>query len=558
MLRLLFLLVLVYSVVGNVVVHSRSSCKSGSFPDLYEASISELSDGLSKGHFTSVDLVKAYFARIDEVNLKGPKLRAVIETNPSALKAAQQADTLRKQGKVLSPLHGIPILLKDNIATRIEDGMNTTAGSYALVGSVPPSDSTLAKKLRDAGAIILGKAALSEFANYRGNNIPSGWSGRGGQATSPYYKQGDACGSSTGSGISSAIGLTAASLGSETDGSIICPSNRNNLVGIKPTVGLTSRYLVIPISQNQDTVGPMARSVADAAAILSIIAGRDPNDKFSEAQPSKVPNYSAHLKKDGLKGARIGVLRKVFTNSTLGGFPDYIVTEYDKAVKQLKSLGATIVDPADLADVDEIVASNNETIVLNYDLKYGINNYLSLMKKIPTGATTLEGLIKFNAAHPKLELPPGRDNQDLFLAGQNTTNLNDPIYKNAVKADHDLGRTRGIDATLKKYNLDALIAPSEGYTTAPAAIAGYPIITVPLGFLPKNTTVTTDNTTFTEDIPIYPAPNFPFGLAFIGTAYSEARLIELAYGYEQNTHTRLKGKAFPAAIPKTQLKDIVC
>ncbi|CAF1269398.1 unnamed protein product [Adineta steineri] len=527
--------------------------------NLYNASIAELQDGLSKRYFTSVDLVKAYIARIDEVNIKGPKLRAVIEISPTALDAAHATDILRQNGTILSSLHGIPILLKDNIATRPEDGMNTTAGSFALLGSITPDDATVVKKLRNAGAVILGKTSLSEWANFRSVNMTNGWSGRGGQATSAFYPQGDACGSSTGSGIASSIGLAAASLGTETDGSIVCPGSRSNLVGIKPTVGLTSRHLVIPISQNQDSVGPMCQSVADVAAILTIIAGRDNEDNFTLAQPEKVPDYSQYLNANGLRGARIGVLRKIFANSTFGGYPDYIISEFNKTIEEIfKKLGANITDPADLDTADEIATAEHELIVLKYELKDGINQYLSQLKSIPSNTTTLQDLINFNIAHPDLELPPGRDNQNLFLEAQNTTHLQDFVYTNALAIDFDLGRRRGIDATLKKYNLDALIAPTEGFTSSPPGIAGYPIITVPLGFLPNDTKVTTNENTASQKLPIWPAPNFPFGLSFIGTAYSEAKLIELAYSYEQATQHKRIGMPFAAAIPKTQLTDILC
>jgi amidase len=389
-----------------------AKCPSNEIPNLYNASIDELQKGLSNGYFTSVDLVKAYIARINEVNLQGPTLRAVIEISPTALQAASTSDALRKKGTVLSSLHGIPILLKDNIATRPVDGMNTTAGSFALLGSITPGDATVAEKLRNAGAILLGKTALSEWANFRGTSIPNGWSGRGGQATNAFYRQGDACGSSSGSGIAASIGLAAGTLGTETDGSIICPSNRNNVVGIKPTVGLTSRNLVIPLSQNQDSIGPMCQSVADAAAILTIIAGPDSADNFTLSQPTNVPNYTQHLKKDGLKGARIGVLRKVFANSTFGSYPDYIVSEFNKTIEEtFKKLGAIIVDPADLETADEIASADNELIVFKFDLKYGINQYLSQLKNIPSNTTTLQGLIDYNIAHSNLELPSGRDNQ---------------------------------------------------------------------------------------------------------------------------------------------------
>lgn len=391
-----------------------SKCSNSKLYDLSDTSIEELQNGLKNNHFTSVDLVRAYMARIDEVNLKGPTLRAVIEVSPTALKAAEEADLLRKQGTVLSSLHGIPILLKDNIATRFEDGMNTTAGSFALLGSKTNGDATVVKKLRDAGAILLGKAALSEWANFRGIRMPSGWSARGKQATSAFYPQGDACGSSTGSGIAPSIGLAAGALGTETDGSIVCPSNRNNVVGIKPTVGLTSRNLVIPLSQSQDTVGPMCQSVADAAAILSIIAGRDTEDNYTMAQSESVPNYIQHLKKDGLKGARIGVLRKIYANSTVSKYPDYIISEFNKTIDEVfRKLGANITDPADLETVDEIISSNNELTVLTFDFKYGINQYLSQLKNIPTKVMNLQNLINFNNANKDLEMPQGLDNQYL-------------------------------------------------------------------------------------------------------------------------------------------------
>lgn len=391
-----------------------SKCSNSKLYDLSDTNIEELQNGLKNNHFTSVDLVRAYMARIDEVNLKGPTLRAVIEVSPTALKAAEEADLLRKQGTVLSSLHGIPILLKDNIATRFEDGMNTTAGSFALLGSKTNGDATVVKKLRDAGAILLGKAALSEWANFRGIRMPSGWSARGKQATSAFYPQGDACGSSTGSGIAPSIGLAAGALGTETDGSIVCPSNRNNVVGIKPTVGLTSRNLVIPLSQSQDTVGPMCQSVADAAAILSIIAGRDTEDNYTMVQPESVPNYIQHLKKDGLKGARIGVLRKIYANSTVSKYPDYIISEFNKTIDEVfRKLGANITDPADLETVDEIISSNNELTVLTFDFKYGINQYLSQLKNIPTKVMNLQNLINFNNANKDLEMPQGLDNQYL-------------------------------------------------------------------------------------------------------------------------------------------------
>ncbi|RDX52417.1 amidase signature enzyme [Lentinus brumalis] len=516
---------------------------AAAFPDLYEASIAELQTGLEKGQFTSVDLVKAYFARIDEVNLQGPTLRAVIETNPSALKQAAELDAERRTNGARGPLHGIPILLKDNIATLHSEGMNTTAGSFALLGSVVPRDAHVAAKLRAAGAILLGKANLSEWANFRGI-VPSGFSGRGGQASSPYVPLGDPCGSSSGSGIGSAIGLAAAALGSETDGSIVCPSSFNNLVGIKPTIGLTSRDGVVPISEHQDTVGPMARSVTDAAVILSVIAGRDPRDNFTLAQPPVVPDYTKALKKDALRGTRLGVPRKFFD-----GVNSDVVAAFNASLATMRALGATIVDPADFPDFDEFVASNNETIVLNVDFKVDVNKYISELVEVPTGVKDLADLIAFNIAHADEELvSPFWTDQSQFITSENTTV--DQAFFDAVAADKDLGATRGIDATLKAFKLNAILLPTDVSST-PAAIAGYPIVTVPLGFLPADT-------------PLAPAepvresgPNQPFGLSFLGTAFSEFDLVSFAFAYEQATHTRLKQLAFAEAIPKTQLADVV-
>ncbi|CDO76779.1 hypothetical protein BN946_scf184978.g8 [Trametes cinnabarina] len=515
------------------------------FPDLYEASISELQDGLQKGLFTSVDLVKAYFARIEEVNLQGPELRAVIETNPSALAQAAELDRERKKFGPRGPLHGIPILLKDNIATLHSEGMNTTAGSFALLGSVVPRDAHVAARLRAAGAILLGKANLSEWANFRGI-VPSGFSGRGGQASSPYVPLGDPSGSSSGSGIGTAIGLCAAALGSETDGSIVSPSSVNNLVGIKPSVGLTSRDGVIPISEHQDTVGPMARSVTDAAVILSIIAGRDPRDNFTLAQPPTVPDYTKALDATALRGARLGVPRKFLALTDLD---DVRVAAFNASLDTMRAKGATIVDPADFPDTEELLASNNETIVLNTDFKVDVERYLAGLVEVPTGVRTLADLIAFNIAHADEELvPPFWTDQSQFIAAENTTV--DQAFFDALAADKVLGATQGIDAALERFELDALLLPTD-VASSPPAIVGYPIVTVPLGFLPPDTPLSPAKPTRES------GPNMPFGLAFLGTAFSEFKLVSLAFAYEQATHTRLKVLAFPEAIPKTQLADVV-
>ncbi|KAI0649784.1 amidase signature enzyme [Trametes meyenii] len=539
-------LLTVFALVLALVCVSHSGlavAEHTKFPDLYEASIAELQDGLEKGHFTSVDLVKAYFARIEEVNLQGPTLRAVIETNPSALRQAAELDLERRLVGPRGPLHGIPILLKDNIATPHSDGMNTTAGSFALLGSVVPRDAHVAVKLRAAGAILLGKANLSEWAHFRGS-VPSGFSGRGGQASSPYVPLGDPSGSSSGSAIGTAIGLAAAALGTETDGSIISPSNMNNLVGIKPTVGLTSRAGVIPISAHQDTVGPMARSVADAATVLSVIAGRDLRDNFTLAQPPVVPDYTKALRRDGLKGVRLGVPRKFFTRTNAN-----IIAAFNASLDIIRGLGATIVDPADFPDFSELEASRNESIVTQTDFKVGIKQYISELLEVPTGVKDLADLIAFNIAHADEELvQPFWTDQSEFISSENTT-VNQAFF-DAVAADKDLGATRGINGTLQKFNLDALLLPST-VAPGPAAIAGFPIVTVPLGFLPPNTTLAPAQPTRSS------GPNQPFGIAFMGTAFSEFHLISFAFAYEQATHNRLKQLAFPAAIPKTQLADVI-
>ncbi|TCD67177.1 hypothetical protein EIP91_000403 [Steccherinum ochraceum] len=513
------------------------------FPDLYEASIAELQSGLSQKQFTSVDLVKAYLARINEVNHEGPVLRAIIETNPSALAQAAALDQERQMKGPRGPLHGIPIIVKDNIATLHSEGMNTTAGSFALLGSVVPRDATVAAKLRAAGAIILAKANLSEWANYRGV-VPAGFSGRGGQASSAYVPLGTPAGSSSGSGISSSIGLAACALGSETDGSIIGPSSTNNLVGIKPSVGLTSRAGVVPISVHQDTVGPLCRSVADAAVVLSIIAGQDSLDNFTLAQPSVVPNYTQALNASALKGVRLGVPRALFATQS-----PVVMAAFNATLPTFQSLGATIVDPADFPDSAEILASTNETTILNADFKVNVASYIAGLLEVPTGVKTLEDLIEFNFAHADEELvQPFWTDQSKFVAAENTTM--DQGYFNALADDKMLGQTQGIDGTLQKFNLDAILLPS-GAAPKPAAIAGYPIISIPLGFQPPNTTLAPAMPTRAT------GPNMPFGIAFIGTAFSEFKLVSYGFAYEQATHTRLKQLAFAAAIPKTQLVDVV-
>ncbi|KIJ16269.1 hypothetical protein PAXINDRAFT_75651 [Paxillus involutus ATCC 200175] len=526
-------------------------------PDLYEASLTELQAGLTSGQFTSVDLIKAYFSRIKEVNLEGPELRAVIETNPSALGEAAALDHERLLYGPRSALHGVPVLLKDNIATVAFEGMNTTAGSYSLLQSIVPQDAGVVKRLRKAGAIILGKVNLSEWAHFRGN-LASGWSGRGGQCTGAYYPKADPCGSSSGSAVASSIGLTAVSLGTETDGSITCPANQNNIVGIKPTVGLTSRaggklthVSVIPISEHQDTVGPLARSMSDAALVLSIIAGPDPNDNFTLAQPTPVPDYTMALSNTSLVGKRIGVPRAMFLNDTMSGNDPYVNVVFEQALETLKELGATIVDPADLPSAYEIYNSNNETVVLDVYFKVQLDAWFDSLVANPSGVASLADLIMFDDKNPSLEEPTNYTDQSILIESEATTGFNASYYQ-SLAFDKELGATRGIDAALETYSLDALVLPAPGYTTVPSAIAGYPIVTVPLGFYPDNVTIGSagPNT-------VYPAPGIPIGLSCLGTAWSEYSLVGFAYAYEQKTQTRLQRKAYTATIPTTQLADVM-
>ncbi|KAJ3914491.1 amidase signature enzyme [Lentinula edodes] len=549
----LLFLCLLQTISVQCLITAKENVVNAPLPDLYEASILELQNGLDAGQFTSVDLIKAYFARIEEVNLQGPVLRAVIETNPSALAQAAVLDAERAVSGKRSLLHGIPVILKDNIATIASEGMNTTAGSFALLGSIVPDDAGVVKKLREAGAIILGKANLSEFAEFRGN-LPSGWSGRGGQTTNAYFPSADPCGSSSGSGVTTSIGLTTVALGTETDGSITCPTGNNNLAGVKPSVGLTSRAGVIPISEHQDTVGPMARSITDAAIVLSLIAGKDPNDNFTLAQPPIVPDYTKALNPNALIGARIGVPRKVFLDGsdlTGNGSESAIGLAFEKALDVIRDLGATVVDPADLPSAEEIARSNNETVVLDTDFKIQINAWLEGLISIPSGVRSLADLIAFDNANPSLEEPVNFTSQSEFIASEATTGFTDAYFQ-SLAFDKELGGAQGIDAALEMFDLDALVLPAQGLTTVPAAIAGYPIVTVPLGFFPSNVTIGSAGPET-----VYPAPGVPFGLSFLGTAFSEFDLIGFAFAYEQKTKTRLERRAFPAAIPKTQLKDIL-
>jgi amidase len=488
--------------------------------ELEEITILQLQDGLKSGKYTSRRLVTAYLTRIQQIDGAGPMLRSVIETNPDALALADAADAERKAGKVRGPLHGIPVLIKDNIATG--DKMKTTAGSLALADAPAPRDSGVAKRLRDAGAIIIGKTNLSEWANFRSTHSVSGWSGRGGLVKNPYALDRNACGSSSGTGAAISANLAAVGVGSETDGSIVCPSGTNSLVGIKPTLGLVSRSGIIPISHTQDTAGPMARTVADAAALLSVLAGVDPSDAATAAAGGHIEaDYTKFLDPNGLKGARIGVARAKFF-----GYSGVTDTLVEAAIDAMKQAGAVIVDPADIPHAGEY--DDAEFTVLLYEFKADLNAYLAgLGPQAPN--KTLADLIAWNDKNHDRELK--YFGQEIFTQAQEKGPLTDDAYIEAMAHCRRLSRAEGLDAIFAKEKLDAIVAPTGspawttdlvngdhflGASSTPAAVSGYPSITVPVGYV----------------------RGLPVGMSFIGTAWSEPALIRLAYAYEQAVKPR--------------------
>jgi amidase len=497
---------------------------------LEEATIVQMQAAMTRGGLTSLGLVNMYLERIQAIDESGPTVNSVLEVNPDARRIARQLDRERKQGQVRGPLHGIPIMLKANIDTA--DRMSTTAGSLALIGDPPHQDATVAARLRAAGAVILGKTNLSEWANFRGFNSTSGWSGQGGLTRNPYVLDRNPCGSSSGSAASVAANLTAAGLGTETDGSIICPANNNGVAAIKPTVGLTSRAGVIPISHTQDTVGPHARTVADAAAVLSALVGVDPRDPQTAASAGKFStDYTQFLDRNGLQGARLGVLRTFFT-----GYSAKTDALFEKALTALHNAGATLVDPADLPDIDALLNDSSETIVLIYEFKRDLNAYLATRTGVPIHS--LADAIAFNDAHASQELQ--YFGQEYFELAQSDT-FTEAQYQEALVVGHRLAGAEGIDAALAANNVTALVAPSGGpawttdlingdhfggSSTYPSAVAGYPIVNVPMGFVDGL---------------------LPVGLSFIGTAWSEPTLIKYAYAYEQATKLRRP----PTYLPTT-------
>ena len=513
---------------GERTVSPRSASHAAQVPsfELDEVTIAELQQGMKSGKYTARSIAEKYLARIDAIDKKGPAINAIIELNPDALAIADTMDKERKSGKVRGPLHGIPILIKDNIDTA--DKMMTTAGSLALIGSKPPKDSTVAQKLREAGAVILGKTNLSEWANIRSSHSTSGWSGRGGLTKNPYALDRNACGSSSGSGAAIAANLCAVAIGTETDGSIVCPSSANCLVGIKPTVGLVSRAGIIPISHSQDGAGPMARSVADAATVLGALTGVDPRDGATNAAGSNaLTDYTKFLDPEGLRGARIGVARKYF------GFSENVDALMNTTLDAMTRAGATLIDPADIATFGKF--DDSELEVFMYELKADLNAYLAQLGP-SAPVKTLKDIIEFNEKHKGEEMP--YFGQDIFIKSEAKGPLSDKAYLDALEKNHRLARIEGIDALMNKFQLDAIVAPTAGPacltdllngdhftggSSNAAAVAGYPNINVPAGFV----------------------DGMPVGVSFFGRAWSEPKLIKIAYAFEQTTKARKPPQFLP-------------
>jgi amidase len=490
--------------------------------ELDEVSLTDLAKGLEDGRWTSAKLVELYVARIEAIDRSGPRLRSVIELNSEAQSIAAQLDKERKDGAIRGPLHGIPILLKDNVGTG--DRMATSAGSLALAQSRVDKDAFIATRLRAAGALILGKTNLSEWANFRSTHSSSGWSGRGGQTVNPYALRRNPSGSSSGSAVAVAASLCAAAIGTETDGSIVSPATANGIVGLKPTLGLVSRTGIIPIAHSQDTAGPMARSVRDAAILLAALTGVDRDDPATAAASGRsAADYTKFLDAQGLRGARIGVARKFCDqNATLSRF-------LTQCVEVLKGSGAEIIDGADLASHGK--GGDEEFEVLLYEFKNDLNAYLATLPQT-VESRTLAGLIDFNLRYRNREMP--YFDQEIFEQAEAKGPLTDEKYKAARETCLRLTRAEGIDGALAKYKVGAIVTltggppgltdhingggdPGFGCST-PAAIAGYPHITVPAGFV----------------------RGLPVGLSFFGTAWSEPSLLRFAYAFEQASMGRRK------------------
>jgi amidase len=496
--------------------------------DLDEVTITELQERMESGELTARVVAEKYLERIAEIDKRGPAVNAVIETNPDALSIANALDGERRQRGPRGPLHGIPVLLKDNMGTA--DQMMTTAGSLALAGFIPGKDAGIVRRLRDRGAVILGKGNLSEWANFRSSYSSSGWSGRGGQTRNPYSLDRNPNGSSSGSAAAVAANMCAIAVGTETDGSIVGPASANGVVGIKPTIGLVSRAGIIPISHNQDTAGPLCRTVADAAMLLGELAGIDPDDRATERLRGKsLRNYASFLSGNGLRGARIGVVRNSFEFTGAGGNSDggeLIRRVFDEAVDAVKQEGAILVDPIEIKSLGELGESEFE--VLLYDFKADLDAYLAAFgPNVPVHS--LKGVIEFNERNPEKEMP--YFGQDIFLKAQAKGQRTDKAYRESLVRSRRLAREEGIDAAMDKYRLDALIGPTTGPAWLTdlvngdhdpggvfplAAVAGYPNINVPMGVI----------------------FGLPVGISFFGRAWTEGPLIRMAHSFEQATKAR--------------------
>lgn len=493
---------------------------------LNEATVAELQNLMSTGKSNAENITRAYLKRIAEVDKSGPKLNSVIEVNPDAVAMAQEMDRERKAGKVRGPLHGIPVLIKDNIDTG--DRMMTTAGSLALEGNIAAKDAFIISRLREAGAVILGKTNLSEFANFRSTHSVSGWSSRGGQTRNPYILDRNPCGSSSGSGTAVAANLCAIAIGTETNGSIACPSSVNGIVGLKPTVGLWSRSGIIPISKTQDTAGPMARTVRDAAILLGACTGVDRNDPASpDSERNIVADYTTFLNKDALKGKRFGYDKEAFKGS------DDTTALFLKALNLIKSNGGIPVEVDFMSSLKDM--GNSEHLVLSYEFKAGLNKYLASSR---AKVRSLQEIIEFNTKNAAKAMPWFK--QELLEESQKREALDAKDYLDALSKSQ-IATRKAIDGTLAANNLDAILSPCDGPSWCtdlvngdsfsgvsyywPAAIAGYPHITVPMGFIHE----------------------LPIGLCFIGKAWSEGPLLGMAYGYEQLSKARRAPKFLPTA-----------
>jgi amidase len=514
------------AAAGLSIAPLLAACASVRIPgagiNVEEMGVAELQAAMTAGHLDAESLVQKYLARIQAIDRTGPTLRSVQEINPDAIPIARALDEERKAGRVRGPLHGIPILVKDNIATA--DKMETTAGALALVGARPREDSTIAQRLRQAGAVILGKASMSEWAYFKSTPGSSGWSARSGQARNPYVLNRTPCGSSSGSAIAVAASLVTVSIGTETDGSIICPAGVNGVVGIKPTVGLTSRAGVIPISATQDTIGPFGRTVADAAAVLGALAGVDGRDPATQASAGKwQSDYVKYLDLNGLRGARIGVPRDGYF-----GYSPKADAVVNQALEALRGGGAVIVDSVKIPNFDRAALTAAELIVLLYEFKAGVNAYLA---SVAPGAQvrTLDDVIQFNKRNPRENLP--FFGQELLERAQAKGDLTEAEYLEALEKCRRLAGKEGFDAVMDEQQLDAMIAPTttpawpvdlvngdqfRGSSAKSAALVGYPLVSVPAGA----------------------AMGLPVGLTFMGRAWSEPTLIKLAYAFEQATKAR--------------------